>query len=61
MIKDDSWMISYFKGIPINLYFTCLYACVFIYFVIDMLFFVFIITKQGLMEDHQMGDMCHPV
>ena len=26
-----------------------------------MLLFVFIITKQGLMEDHQIGDMCHPV
>ena len=60
MIKDDSWMTSYFMGIPINLYFTCLYACVYIYFVFDAVI-CFIITKQGLMEDHQIGDMCRPV
>ena len=46
--------------IPINLYFTCLYACVFIYLVFDAVI-CFIITKKGLMEDHQIGDMFHPV
>ena len=46
--------------ICINLYFTCLYACVFIYFVFAAAI-CFILTKQGLMEDHQIGDMCHPL
>ena len=32
-----------------------------ILFLMLFLLFVFIITKQGLMEDHQIGDMCHPV
>ena len=38
--------------IPINLYFTYLYACVVINFFFAAVF-CFILTKQGLMEDHQ--------
>ena len=46
--------------IPINLYYNCLYACVFLYFVL-LLLYVVILIKQGLMEDHKIVDMCQPI
>ena len=38
------------------------YACVFFICILIILDAIcFIVTKQGLMEDHQIGDMSHPV